>query len=96
MNAKCINGVCSAQGHPVTKCIDYRKYDFVLVRSGDGEVFKIGQGTLEQGETLIKKMDADFDAGKEVHEAFEGSDIYAELEGKPIFLYTDKWEDWKD
>jgi len=71
-------------------------YNFVLVRSGDGKHFPIGSGALEQGEALIKRMDAYFDAGGNPHEAYEGSDIYATLDKVPVYMYTDEWEDCFD
>jgi hypothetical protein len=73
--------------------------DFVIVRSGDGAEFKFGEGTLEQGEELIKKYDdmVDFIENisdpfdREVMEYWEGGDAYA-VSDQGWFIYTGHWE----
>jgi hypothetical protein len=75
-------------------------YEFVMVRSGDGETAVVGRGTLAEGTALIAEMDrayeaweaGGFEGANPVHEFYEGCDIYAQRNGEPAFIYTDGWE----
>ena len=84
-----------------------RRYRFVLIVSGSGEVHSLGTGTLQQGKEICDMLEQCFEMStsypkccfpspfKELLSVYEGCDICAhsiECPNEEVLVYTDKWE----